>query len=171
MTLPLRTCMLIIIWTMTLVMVKSYTILYYICYILYTYKKIYSNIPSFLAAIVYIYASYCFLPTRYANTALHSWCNHLVIAMYSRVQYYLLVQLKTLFGFHVTWCEELFSLAETPQLPPSPCIWTPIARTLLVSKDRRHLFVPPDVRVRYSGTHHEVSNRRGKLQRQKIAGK
>jgi hypothetical protein len=33
-------------------------------------------------------------------------------------------------------------LAETPQLPP-PRIWTPICGALLVSKDRRHLFVTP----------------------------
>ncbi len=36
---------------------------------------------------------------------------------------------------------QLYSLAETPQLPPSPRIWTRITRTLLVSQDRRHLFV------------------------------
>ncbi len=33
--------------------------------------------------------------------------------------------------------------AETPQLPPSPRVWTRITRALLVSKDRRHLFVTP----------------------------
>ncbi len=31
---------------------------------------------------------------------------------------------------------QLYSLAENPQLPPR--IWTPIARVLLVSQDRRH---------------------------------
>ncbi len=52
------------------------------------------------------------------------------------------VDLQSLFGLHVTWCEQLYSLAETPQLPPSPRIGTRITRALLVSKDRRHLFVP-----------------------------
>ncbi len=42
--------------------------------------------------------------------------------------------LQSLFGLHVTWCAQLFSLAEAPQLPPSPRIWTRIARALLVSK-------------------------------------
>ncbi len=32
-------------------------------------------------------------------------------------------------------------LAETLQLPPSPRIWARITRALLVSKDRRHLFL------------------------------
>ncbi len=54
------------------------------------------------------------------------------------------VDLQSLFGLHVTWCAQLFSLAEeTLQLPPSPRIWTRITRALLVSKDRRHLFVTP----------------------------
>ncbi len=53
------------------------------------------------------------------------------------------VDLQSLFGLQVTWCVQLYSLAETPQLPPSPRIWTRITRTLLVSKDRRHLFVTP----------------------------
>ncbi len=53
------------------------------------------------------------------------------------------VELQSLFGLHVTWCALLCSLAETPQLPPSPRIWTRITRTLLVSEDRRHLFVTP----------------------------
>jgi hypothetical protein len=35
---------------------------------------------------------------------------------------------------------QVHSLAETPQLTPSPRIWTRITRALLVSKDRRHLF-------------------------------
>ncbi len=56
------------------------------------------------------------------------------------------VDLQSLFGIHVTWCSQLYSLAEAPcgpQLPPSPCIWTRNTRALLVSKDRRHLFVTP----------------------------
>ncbi len=44
---------------------------------------------------------------------------------------------------YVTWCAQVYSLAETPQLPPSPRIWTRITRALLVCKDRRHLFVTP----------------------------
>ncbi len=30
------------------------------------------------------------------------------------------LDLQRLFGLHVTWCAQLYSLAETPQLPPSP---------------------------------------------------
>ncbi len=33
------------------------------------------------------------------------------------------VDLQSLFGLHVTWCAQLFSLAETPQLPPSSSLW------------------------------------------------
>ncbi len=54
------------------------------------------------------------------------------------------VDLQSLCGLHVTWCAQLYSLAETPQLLPSPRIWTRytrMTRALLVSKDRRHLFV------------------------------
>jgi hypothetical protein len=35
----------------------------------------------------------------------------------------------------------MYSLAETAQLPLYPRIWTRITKALLVSKDRRHLFV------------------------------
>jgi hypothetical protein len=45
------------------------------------------------------------------------------------------VDLQSLFGLHVTCCAQLYALAETPQLSPSPRIWTPITRALLVSKD------------------------------------
>ncbi len=34
------------------------------------------------------------------------------------------VDLQSLLGLHVTWCAQLYSLADTPQLPPSPRIWT-----------------------------------------------
>jgi hypothetical protein len=30
------------------------------------------------------------------------------------------LDLQSLFGLHVTWCAQLYSLAETPQLPPPP---------------------------------------------------
>ncbi len=54
------------------------------------------------------------------------------------------VDLQSLLGLHVTWCAQLHSLAEeTPQLPHSPRIWTRMTKALLVSKDRRHLFVTP----------------------------
>ncbi len=51
------------------------------------------------------------------------------------------VDLQSLFGLHVTWCAQLYSLAETPQLLPTPafglvlrgCYWT----------DKRHLFGTP----------------------------
>ena len=52
------------------------------------------------------------------------------------------VDLQSLFGLHVTWCAQLYSLAETPQLPPSPHLDS-YTRALLVSQDRRHLFVTP----------------------------
>ncbi len=53
------------------------------------------------------------------------------------------IDLHSLFGLHVTWFAQLYSLSETPQRPPSPRIWTPITRALLVSKDSRHLCVTP----------------------------
>ncbi len=53
------------------------------------------------------------------------------------------VDLQSLFGLHVTWCAQLYSLAKTPLLPPLPRIGTRITRTLLVSKERRHLCVTP----------------------------
>jgi hypothetical protein len=46
------------------------------------------------------------------------------------------MDLQSLFGFLVTRCAlQLYSLADTPQLPPSPRIWTRITRALLASKD------------------------------------
>jgi hypothetical protein len=39
-------------------------------------------------------------------------------------------------------CAQLYSLAETPQSPPSPHLGS-YTRALLVSQDRRHLFVTP----------------------------
>ncbi len=36
------------------------------------------------------------------------------------------VDLQSLVGLHVTWCAQLYSLAETPQPPQSPRIWTRI---------------------------------------------
>ncbi len=33
------------------------------------------------------------------------------------------VDLQSLFGLHVTWCAQLYSLAETLQPAPSPRIW------------------------------------------------
>ncbi len=53
------------------------------------------------------------------------------------------LDLQSLIGLHITWRAQLYSLAETPQLAPSPRIWTRITRALLVSKDRRHLFGTP----------------------------
>ncbi len=55
------------------------------------------------------------------------------------------VDLQSLFGLHVTWCAhaQLHSLAENLQLPSYPRHWTRITRALLVSKNRRHLFVTP----------------------------
>jgi hypothetical protein len=40
-------------------------------------------------------------------------------------------------------CAQLYSFAETPQLPPIPPHWDSYTRALLVSQDRRHLFVTP----------------------------
>ncbi len=48
-----------------------------------------------------------------------------------------------LFGLYVTWCAQLYSLAETPQLPPPSPHLDSYYEALLVSKDRRHLFVTP----------------------------
>ena len=52
------------------------------------------------------------------------------------------LDLQSLFGLHVTWCAQLYSLAETPQPHPIPPHWDSYARALSVSKDR-HLFVTP----------------------------
>ncbi len=59
------------------------------------------------------------------------------------------VDLQSLFGFHVTLCAQLYSLAETPQLPPlTPHLHLHLSmdsytRALLDSKVRQHLFVTP----------------------------
>jgi hypothetical protein len=47
-----------------------------------------------------------------------------------------------IFKVYLGSCVQLVSLAETPQLPPSPRIWAH-TRALLVSQDRRHLFATP----------------------------
>jgi len=52
------------------------------------------------------------------------------------------VDLQSLFGLDVTWCAQLYSLAETPQ-PPIPPHWDSNTRALLVRKDRRHICVTP----------------------------
>jgi hypothetical protein len=57
------------------------------------------------------------------------------------------VDLQSLFGLHVTWCAQLYSLAEAPQLPPISPHWVSYTRALLVGKDRRHLFVTPCLRL------------------------
>jgi hypothetical protein len=57
------------------------------------------------------------------------------------------VHLQSLFGLHVTLCAQLYSLAETPPLPPSSRIGTRIWGALLVSKDRRHLYVTPPAKM------------------------
>jgi hypothetical protein len=49
------------------------------------------------------------------------------------------VDIHSLFGLHVTGCAHLYSLAENRQPPPPH--WDSYTRALLVSKDRRHLFV------------------------------
>jgi hypothetical protein len=49
---------------------------------------------------------------------------------------------QRLFGLQDTFCEQLNSLAETPQPPPPhPPYWDSYTRALLVSKDGRHLSV------------------------------
>ncbi len=52
------------------------------------------------------------------------------------------LDLQSLFGLLVTWCTQLYSLAETPQPPPPPHLDSS-TRALLVSQDRRHLFMTP----------------------------
>jgi len=51
------------------------------------------------------------------------------------------VDFQSLFGLHVPWCAQLYSLAEIPQSPP-PHLGS-YTMALLVSQDRRHLFVTP----------------------------
>ncbi len=52
------------------------------------------------------------------------------------------LDLQSIFGFHVTWCAQLYSLAVTRQ-PPIPQHLSSYTRALLISQDRRHLFVAP----------------------------
>ncbi len=47
------------------------------------------------------------------------------------------LDLQSFFGLHV----QLFSLAEAPQPPPPPAHLGSYTKALLVSQDRRHLFV------------------------------
>ncbi len=48
------------------------------------------------------------------------------VAYNHRLNMEVLVDLQSLFALHVTWCAQLYSLAETPQPPQSPRIWTRI---------------------------------------------
>jgi hypothetical protein len=50
------------------------------------------------------------------------------------------LDLQSLFGL---LCAQMYSMAEIPQLPPLPPHLGSYTRALLVSKDRRHLFVTP----------------------------
>ncbi len=53
------------------------------------------------------------------------------------------VDLQSLSGLHVTWCAQLYSLTELrPRNSPLP-LHLDSYREILVSKDRRHLFVSP----------------------------
>ncbi len=58
--------------------------------------------------------------------------------------------LQSLFGLHVTWCAQLFSLAESwdPATPLPPHLGSYVREALLVRKDRRHLLLTPWGRVR-----------------------
>jgi hypothetical protein len=49
------------------------------------------------------------------------------------------LDLQSLFGLHVTWCEQLY--AETPESISLPPHLDPYTRAPLVSKDKRHLLV------------------------------
>ncbi len=49
------------------------------------------------------------------------------------------LDLRSFFGLHVMWCEQLYSVLRPPQ-PPSPHLDS-YTRALLVSQDRRHLLV------------------------------
>ncbi len=51
------------------------------------------------------------------------------------------LDLQRLFGLHVTWCTQLYSLAETPQLLPYPRIWASIRGHHWSAKIDRHLFI------------------------------
>ena len=54
------------------------------------------------------------------------------------------LDLQSLFGLHVTWCAQLYSLAETRLPPIHTAFGLVYTRALLVSQDRRHLlFVTP----------------------------
>ncbi len=51
------------------------------------------------------------------------------------------LDLQSLFGLHVTWCAQLYSVAETPQLPPPPAFGLALRGRYWSANDRRHLFV------------------------------
>ncbi len=71
------------------------------------------------------------------------------------------LDLQSLFGLHVTWCAQLYSLTE-PQQPlphPIPPHLDSYRGALLVSKDRRQLFVTPDCTV-YKMPHMSKKNLR-----------
>ncbi len=53
------------------------------------------------------------------------------------------LDLQSLFGLYVTWCALLYSMAGTPEPPALPPHLGSYMRALLVSQDRRHLFVTP----------------------------
>jgi hypothetical protein len=70
---------------------------------------------------------------------IHRFAALAIPALYCTHRLNMEVDLQSLFGLHVTWCVQLYSLAETTLLRPFPRIWTRFTRALLVRKDRRHL--------------------------------
>ncbi len=54
------------------------------------------------------------------------------------------VDLQSLFGLHVTWCAQLYSLAETPQLPPPPAFGL-VLRGRYLSAKKDDIFCKPQL--------------------------
>jgi hypothetical protein len=74
------------------------------------------------------------------------------------------VDIQRLFGPHVTWCAQLYSLAETPQTPPpsppqSPCIGTRIRGRYWSAKIDDISLYPPgsDIQKTLRGHRNELS--------------
>jgi hypothetical protein len=74
------------------------------------------------------------------------------------------LDLQSLFGLRVTWCAQLYSLAETLHTPHPPVLGPSYTRTFLVTKDRRekrrHLFVTPCLESKLAKLHSFTISRR-----------
>ncbi len=70
------------------------------------------------------------------------------------------LDLQSLFGLHVHSCTQ-WPRNLPPHPPPTPRIWAPYTKALLVSQYRRHLFVIPYCKftpnIQYSNTLQDIN--------------